>query len=185
MAPESRHILVDSDLKQIIEIAQGCLLGTSEEFSSGLLTKVPSIEELRRFDRAGSLQISHRDSRIVGYVTAFQALSNDPEMAATRAKFENINWHSELPPLERLVYCDQVAIHSNFRRRQVASGLLRSVFEAYQGSSFLVAILEGPVRNEASISLCLKHGFRRIGERIVPEYRGLKQFQSGWYLRSR
>lgn len=177
---QERHS--DIPLNEVLELAKLCARQDGKEQPSGFLSRIPSRAELEQLDAEGFLHTANRDGKIVGFASALDAVSELPEMAATREKFLSINWREPLPSLDMLVYCDQCAVHPQWRKQGIATQLLEAITQSRPEHSLLAAVIEEPAENLASTGVLKSYGFIKVGEREAENYRGFDYFRSAWYL---
>jgi ribosomal protein S18 acetylase RimI-like enzyme len=184
------RIADSSDAEACFQLSKKLELRLDEESSSGptrleesgflLPTTKSAMSELIE---AGITMVCIGDTELVGFISGFGCDSN--LFAGILATSKHVCW-SVPDPLElpNPVYVNSIGVAPGYQRQGIASNLYCEFIKHFPKPNLFTAIVEKPIRNLASPQFFRGLGFSRVGLFRVEEFKGLRNYESGIYLKT-
>lgn len=165
-----------------LEIARSVALQDGSSAQHGFLLSGGTDESYRELFDDAIVRLAVLDGEVAGFLSVTDKSSSHFQELITA--LATVQWQSPLN-LGRpdLFYIDKIAVHPKYHRRGVAKALYAQVFGEFSDAHFFTALVEKPLRNEASEHFHLKLDFKRIGTFAAADCFGFDQYQSGIYSR--
>lgn len=160
-----------SYVEQIVSISTK-LIRTNPENKSGSFLIRPLDNEMVK-QNIHQFYVAILEGNLVGYIWIN---SFYPKIREEHTTF------SESIDLSEVIYIKQVSVHPDYARKGIASQLYSYIQRNFPNNNSLACIAVSPLKNEPSIHLHKKFGFRKVGVLELFDYLGFEQYIADVYL---
>lgn len=169
------------DFPQIFDIAYSYYKTLNKD---GFLVKLPDEKSLLDFveNQTKELYVACNEiNQILGYLLIDSIIN---EKNSNKSEYYYFNEEDKLLLSDpEIRYINQIAVKKEFKHLKIGSFLYKNLLKDNQDKTYILAVVTGPVMNEASYYFHMKNGFEVIGTYQNDEYRGIRNYESVLFLK--
>ncbi len=162
------------ELNRVVEIAAEVHLSKNRDVSGGFLVSGYGFQEYLERANRGELFVYDKNGAIQGFLSTKLGLERDIRVE---------KWIEE-DKIPHLKWIEQVGVSPTSARSGVATALYQYLFETQPEKHFITSLAESPYFNQASRAFHLKMGFSKLGSFQCMEFKGIKNYQGGLYIKA-